>query len=176
MQYNDDENLALSTPNQEQVQGFLHSMDAVDLEDMSVSTIRVGIQDVRMVHDPQAPGGMRRQANPRIAELLNFVPMRIFNRMLASRNRILKQREHFLKTKTEEEEQADPMIGWMLQQVLDVWKLTPGEEDMTLERLEDGLDFPKIYKLFSLFFDKMMKQMNANAGSNGKSPTALRPR
>lgn len=162
--------------NDEQVQSFLNSMDTVDLEDMSVSVVRVGIQDYKLVHDPQYPGGMRRQANPRVAELLNFVPMRIFNQMLASRNRILKQREQFLKTKAEENEAADPMIGWMLQQVLAVWKLTPGEEDMTLERLEDGLDFPKIYKLFSLFFDKMMKQMNANAGSNGKHPATFHPR
>lgn len=101
--------------NDEQVQSFLNSMDTVDLEDMSVSVVRVGIQDYKLVHDPQYPGGMRRQANPRVAELLNFVPMRIFNQMLASRNRILKQREQFLKTKAEENEAADPMIGWMLQ-------------------------------------------------------------
>ena len=176
MQQFDSEDFALSTPNNEQVQSFLNSMDTVDLEDMSVSTIRVGIQDYRMVHDPQFPGGMRRQANPRIAEIINFVPMRIFNQMLASRNKIMRQREKFLQSKAEEQEQTDPMIEWMLRQVLEVWKLTPGEEDMTLDRLENGLDFQKIYRLFTLFFDKMMKQMSGSVGSNGKSPATFRPR
>lgn len=157
--YLPDDEYTLTDSEQQRVQPFLSSMESVDLEEMTISTVRVGIRDVLIVSDKD--GTARRIANPRIAEINNFVPMRVFNRMLSSRNKVMKLRQQHVMAKDRPDvgEDVDPMVQWMLAQILEVWKLTPGEEDMTLERLEDGLDFPKIYKLFTIFFDKMMKQL-----------------
>lgn len=157
----DDQTGALTEAERERAQPFLNSLESVDLEEMTITTVRVGIRDVRTVKDED--GTARRVANPRIAEINNFVPMRVFNRMLSSRNKVMKQRQQYalIKDGLDVGEDVDPMVEWMLTQILEVWKLTPGEEDMTLARLEDGLDFAKIYKLFTIFFDKLMKQMGS---------------
>lgn len=131
------------TPTPEQAEQFLASVEAINLEEVTIETIRVAIRD----RDESGKAYVRK------VDLESFVPMRIFNKMLASRQRIVKERERFLAGNSATD--ADPIIGWMVDQVLAVWQLT--EPSMTRERLEDGLPFENLSALFSRFFGRVLR-------------------
>jgi len=130
-------------PTPEQAEQFLASVEAINLDEIVIETIAVAIRD----RDKNGKHVLR------VAEIESFVPMRIFNRMLATRQRVVAQREKFLAGKSDDE--ADPIIGWMVDQVLAVWKLS--EDDMTRERLEEGLPFENLSALFSRFFGRVLR-------------------
>jgi hypothetical protein len=121
---------------------------AVNLDEVTESTVIVAIREY--ADDPAKPG--RRTATVRHVELDAYVPMKIFNAMIAGRERVLKQnklREQALASSGDVNED-DPNVVWMLDCVCRVWKLT--EPDMTVERLAEGLDFKKVQALFYHFF------------------------
>ncbi len=67
---------------------------------------------------------------------------------------------------------TEPMLIWMAKEVLRVWKLTPGEHDMTLKRFLLGLDMTQVKGLFSLFFGASLLQKKSKARSVGNSISA----
>lgn len=136
-----------------QAQTFFDGLAAVNLDEVTTEVLRVGIRDYR--EETMENGQKRRIPWPRIAEIENFVPMKVFNRMMASRNRVLKERQIYL-SQGDRDDHEDPMIGWMMSQVLAVWQLS--EPDMTLERLERGLDFERVSALFTRFFARLLQQ------------------
>lgn len=138
---------------------YFESALAVNLDEVTSDTVSVMIKEY--ADDPQHPG--RRIPAWRRVELDRFVPMKIFNKMMASRLKAQKQiklREQALERDGDVNED-DPNVLWMMQNVLNVWNLT--EPDMTLERLEEGLNFAKIQKLFALFFGEMMSLNRSKA-------------
>ncbi len=143
--------LLLTEGQASQAQAFFESLQTVNLDEVTTNTVKVAIRDSKVV----TKGGRETRVHSvRIAEIENFVPMRVFNRMLASRERVMRERKKYLM-KEDKGDEMDPMIFWMLEQVLAVWQQT--EEDMTRERLENGLDFTKISKLFTLFFGQLLQ-------------------
>ena len=58
---------------------------------------------------------------------------------------------------------TEPTLIWMAKEVLRVWKLTPGEHDMTLKRLLLGLDMLQVKGLFSRFFAASLLQKKSKA-------------
>ena len=58
---------------------------------------------------------------------------------------------------------SEPAIVWQVREVLAVWKLTPGEEHMSLKRLVLGLTFEQIEGLFSRFFGAMLRRRQIRA-------------
>ncbi|GAC1471397.1 MAG: hypothetical protein PVSMB5_20000 [Ktedonobacteraceae bacterium] len=53
---------------------------------------------------------------------------------------------------------SEPAIVWQAREVLTIWKLTPGEGEMSLKKLMLGLTFEQIQGLFSRFFGAMLRQ------------------
>jgi hypothetical protein len=190
--YDDNEGVAGTaalTQQQQQATTFLESVESVNLEEVTTGVVRVFIEDTRLVplsatdnpldEDPDRPG-YKRVPHPRIAEIRNYVPMRVFNRMLATRAKVMKERKAYqtaLAQGDEDDATADPIVEWMLDQVLAVWKLS--EPSMTKDRLLDGLEFEKVSALFSRFFGKLLKRaqestnVHAVASHNHISGTAL---
>ncbi len=155
-------NIELEEEARTQTSSFFDSLEAVNLDEVTTSTVRVAFRDSRLVPQLEEEGNplveegkpkMRRQFYTRIAEIENYVPMSVFNKMMTTRSRALRLRGAFLASTTEVDI-PDPIITWMSEQVLAVWKQT--EEDMTLERLESGLEFRKISRLFTLFFGHLL--------------------
>jgi len=137
----------------EQARTFFNQVDAVNLEEVTTHVLCVAIRE--LVNQVELDDGIERRvrrARVRRAQIDTFVPMRIFNKMLATRDRVVREREAYLQKGGEE----DPMMIWMTNQVLNVWKLS--EPDMTYEALVDGLSFDKISKLFAAFFGDVVKQ------------------
>jgi hypothetical protein len=58
---------------------------------------------------------------------------------------------------------SEPMLIWQATEVLAVWRLTPGEEDMSLKHLLLGLDFEKIEALFLRFFVEKIQRRRIRA-------------
>jgi hypothetical protein len=105
---------------------------------------------------------IRRKLERRIAHIETYVPMSVFHKMMASQERIRK----FQAMKKGENGQMDPenqkqMLGWMVDQILEVWKLT--EPDMSAEKLIEGLGFQNTMRLFGLFFGDQLKSLGAVA-------------
>jgi hypothetical protein len=53
---------------------------------------------------------------------------------------------------------SEPSLVWQATEVLAVWRMTPGEEEMSLKRLMLGLDFEKIEALFLRFFVEKIRR------------------
>jgi hypothetical protein len=120
-------------------------VDIVEYEETEVGTRPNGKPIIR--RDPVA----------RTTYINTYVPMRIFHKMIASQEKI-KRAQAMMNG---EEKNSDAMISWMTEQVLAVWQLT--EPDMDLDTLLEGLTFPKILGLFSVFFGSQLKLMQAQA-------------
>jgi hypothetical protein len=136
---------------------FFDALEAVNLDEVTIETVRVGVRDYRLVPEVDECGNiviengqkkLRREFYTRIAEIQNFVPMLVLNQMMATRKKMLRLRQEYLGSS--QEDGADPMMDWMLAQVLAVWKVS--EPDMTLDRLGFILPFDKASRLFTLFF------------------------
>jgi hypothetical protein len=54
--------------------------------------------------------------------------------------------------------ESEPALVWQAKEVLTIWKLTPGEEQMSLKRLVLGLTFEQITGLFTRFFGALLRQ------------------
>lgn len=120
-------------------------VDIVEYEETEVGTRANGKPIIR--RDPVA----------RTTYINTYVPMRVFHKMIASQEKV-KRAQAML---SEQEKDSELMISWMTEQVLAVWQLT--EPDMDLDTLLEGLTFPKILGLFSVFFGSQLKLMQAQA-------------
>jgi hypothetical protein len=110
---------------------------------------------------------------PRLAEIKAYVPVHIFNEMLGSRQRMLKdvrrkkleilrspendgtdEVKEMLQEEAKEAEQA-VVNEWVQRQVLTCWQRT--EKDMTFERFARGLTLDQIKGLFTRFFGDLTR-------------------
>ena len=99
---------------------------------------------------------------PRTAHIKCWVPMEVFHKMLAGRNKIVR-----LKKMVEGDEEdvnaaeQQELMNWVFEQVFNVWQLT--ERQMTLPRLRKGIGFEVALELFNRFFDAFLKRMQSRA-------------
>ncbi|MBF6588932.1 MAG: hypothetical protein IVW57_00190 [Ktedonobacterales bacterium] len=98
------------------------------------------------------------------------VPMMIFNRMLAGRQRAMRARAAYLAHGGSANDGGDPMLQWMQEQVLAVWQLS--DPAMTLDRLAEGLDFQQVQGLFARFFGELLRQQQSKASGGGNGSAA----
>ena len=117
---------------------------------------------IEYIEQEQMVGGIRmtkRKAIKRVSEIETYVPVKILNRMMASQEKIKKLQALRSQDPTQLDGQTQKdMVDWMSSQVLSVWQLT--EPAMTLEKLQEGLDFKKTLGLFNLFFGNLLQGMN----------------
>lgn len=181
----DEQNISL-----EQAQQMMAEMSAVNLDEVSPGVITVAFHEFT----PGKRGGFVVETT--MKEINTWVPMYLFNRMLANQKRMQKLRqqrarkvEFAVDPPIEEEEEenydlladdstldfakltdeafkeslanSEPALVWQAKEVLTVWKLTPGEEGMSLKRLLLGLTLEQVQGLFTRFFGAMLqKKMN----------------
>ncbi len=152
-------------------QGVAQDLDEVAPEPVAV-TLREYIE--RAETDADGHSVMRRRLVVRRALIETFVPMQVFNRMMADRRIALLLRAgatgasaSALPTAVaadadaaDDEPADDPMLDWMQRSVLRVWRLT--EPDMTLDRLALGLSFQQMQGLFARFFGELLRQSGSN--------------
>lgn len=166
----------------EQARELLDGFAAVNLDEVSPETVTVAFRE--FVEDKHAPAGYCVDIVHK--EIETFVPMFLFNRMIANQKRVAKLRKQAREKPVDEdtdetfdlfaEEEADftkltdqmfndilrgsePAMVWQAKEVLAVWRLTPGEENMSLKRLLLGLDLAKLEGLFMRFFgEKLLKR------------------
>lgn len=125
----------------------LEDTDAVNLDEVTTKVVSVAFK---------IPGGWKH------VEVDTYVPMSIFHRVLATHKKVQKLKDQYDAAEEHEEDEKDPMVEWMMKQILTVWKLQ--DPEMTMERLEYGLNFTKAQALFQLFFGEITRQ-NANKAS-----------
>jgi hypothetical protein len=101
----------------------------------------------------------KRKPLKRVSEINTLVPVRVLHKMMASQEKIKRIQTMRLKNADQIDGQMQQeMIDWMSNQVLNVWQLT--EPDMTLELLQEGVGFQKIFSLFNLFFANQLAGLN----------------
>lgn len=118
---------------------------------------------VEFVEYKTKEGVTRRKPAIRNAEINTYVPMKIFHRMMASQEKIRAIQDVRAKAvggKLDDDSQQT-MLLWMVDQVLQVWKLT--EPDMTADALTEGLSFQKVIGLFGVFFGDLLKEAEVAA-------------
>jgi hypothetical protein len=185
----------------EQAQEVLEGFSSVNLDEVSPEVIRVAFRELH-----PGPGGQGVVVTTSVKEINTWVPMFLFNRMLANQKKVQqarrihaqreaaeRARERLLEDEEgvmviseeplEEEEEEDsfnfttltdeafksilansePALLWQAREVLTVWKLTPGEGEMSLKRLLLGLTFEQIQGLFMHFFGAMLRQKQNKA-------------
>lgn len=96
----------------------------------------------------------RRKPVNRKSEINTYVPVVILHKMMASQEKLKKLQAIRAKNAEIDSGMQQEMIGWMHQQVLNVWQLT--EPDMTLDKLSEGIDFKKTFGLFNCFFGNLL--------------------
>ncbi len=95
---------------------------------------------------------------PRTARIKAWVPMAVFHQMLVGRKKIARLRAMVSGAAEDmEAEESEALIEWVFEQVFNVWRLT--ERNMTLERLQRGLNFEQALELFNRFFAGLLKRM-----------------
>lgn len=172
----------------EKAQGMMQGFSSVNLDEVNPEVIEVVFREFKPGSDGK---GFVIEAVPK--KINNWVPMFLFHRMLANQKKVQNARKRRLVqaefTIEEDQKEFDPLaeddtldfaaltdemfkeiIGssepalvWQAKEVLQIWKLTPGEEGMSLKRLVLGLSFEFIQKLFTLFFGAMLLQKQSKA-------------
>jgi hypothetical protein len=140
-----------------QAKELIDSITAVNLDEVVNDEIVVPFREWVVVEEK---GRKRRKSEIRQARIMKFVSMKNFNRMI--------------KAQQDMRAKGTPPTGpetmrWMTEQVLHVWK--ESEEDMTLEKLEEGLEGTMIMRLFFDFFGAMLNAVpSIRAASGGATP------
>ena len=127
--------------------GTMDTFDEVLPEPVRVSIVEFIPQKAEGT-DANGDETIIRVPRSRIATINTYVPMKILHRMMASQG----------AQGAESPENQQMMISWMIDQVLEVWRLT--EPNMTAEKLAEGLSYQKVFGLFGRFFGDLLKQMN----------------
>lgn len=100
------------------------------------------------------------EPKPRIARISPFVPMRVFNLLIASRDQLanLGSLETAVKAGQDVEQNPDfsPMTEWLREMVLMIWQQS--EPQMSRKRFDAGLEFEQVFELFRLFFARLLKR------------------
>src|ERR1700690_3402052 len=137
----------MSEPTEETVspEALEQAVDEALAENLDeVVTGEVNVAIVEYADDPSTPG--KRKKTVRHVVLDTYVPMKVFNRMVANRDRMIRLGKLRDRAASEGNESGisdeDPKMTFLCKSVLDVWQLS--EPDMTMDRLENGLDFAKI--------------------------------
>lgn len=152
------------TPEQmEAAAAFFEAAEAVNLDEVVPEPIRVPIKEyVEETVPPVSEGGTpmrRRRLRVRIADIETYVPLDIYDKMLASRKTLRAQTAQ-TQDKTEQNRLA---LNWMVKPVLDVWQLT--EPDMQEATLRTGLSLSQVQGLFGRFFGREMRPQLSKAAS-----------
>lgn len=132
-----------------QAQQFLDNALAVNLDEVIAEPIQVAFREWDSVEIDDGKGGTLSVRRPRVrhVELESFVPMSVFNNMLALRDEMTRNPDR----------SSQDQLGMMLQAIWPCWQLS--EPDMTLERLAEGLSFRQVTGLFGRFFkDELQTQ------------------
>lgn len=123
----------------EQAQQAQALLDTVNLDELVAPTVRVALME-RYTHKvtlPDGSAGVRYEMRPRVAEITLFPSVGAQLKALAFSQQ---------RAKLTQEQQ----LAVMLDCVLVVWREC--EPDMTLERLQRGLDMQRVGKLFQMLF------------------------
>ena len=141
----------------DQTKEILDRITAVNLDEVTTDEMVIPFREWEIVEED---GHKRRKSKIRQARIMKFVSMKNFNRMIKA------QQEMRASGQTPTGSQT---MRWMTEQVLNVWK--ESEENMTLEKLEEGLEGPVIMKLFFDFFGAMLSAVpSIRAASGGALP------
>lgn len=109
---------------------------------------------------PDGKPVMRRKPEQRVSWINTYVPMNVLHHMMASQEKMKRMQglQKEVQSGTISESSQQMMLGWMTEQVWNVWKLT--EPDMTIEKLGEGLQFQQVFWLFRTFFGDLLAAMN----------------
>lgn len=172
--------------NPETMQEVADSIAAVNLDEMVPETLAVAFREFV----PDKAHGYREEIVEK--HIRTFVPMFLFNRMQYNQRQLQKQRKWLAAHPKPEPEdgpmpellfednaddfkafvdrafdaimqQGDPAFSWQAREVLSVWRMTPGERDMTLKRLVLGLGFEGVQRLFMVFFVETIRRKQSRA-------------
>ena len=140
---------------EQQAREVLEQAQHINLNEVAPEPVEVTLHEY--VEDPETH---RRKLVTTQHTIETHVPMRLFNRMIATQKRVREARTTWLANngKEEPEPEDDPSLVWQTQQVLAIWKLT--EPEMTLERLQEGLDITQVEGLFTRFFARSLNLLN----------------
>lgn len=174
--------------NLEQAQQMIEGYQSVNLDEASPAPVKVSFCEFVQGDDS---GAYHIAFTEKIIN--TRVPLFAFNNMLANQKRMQRLRRKQLlateQTTSDQEEEFDllaedtlpnfatltdqafkdivnasePAIVWQAREVLTIWKLTPGEGEMSLKKLMLGLTFEQIQGLFSRFFGAMLRQKQSKA-------------
>lgn len=127
-----------------------------NLRQLLPERIEVNLVEYVEDHDPEV---VRAGFVPQIrtARISTFVPMKIFHRMLAGRERVMRLKQAAEGGESAAIEHSAEYMDWVVEMVLDVWKLS--EPWMTREALENGLDLDQVMELFERFFGASIRRM-----------------
>lgn len=125
--------------------------------------VEVDIVEWMEDHDPEV---VRAGLVPSVrrASISTYVPMRVFHKMLLGRAKLTQ----FAAIQSGDLESAGDAIEWMVDMVLEVWKLS--EPHMSREGLLNGLQLEQILELFQRFFGDSMRRL----AERGRFVRALR--
>lgn len=179
----DETNMSLAD-----AQNVMDSFAAVNLDEILPERLKVAFREFK-----PGPDGKSVVIETTVKEINTWVPMYLFNAMLSNQKKVQKlrkQRALQSEFRVEEQEQeefdlleepdldfaqitdaafkailanTEPTLLWQAREVLTVWKLTPGEAEMSLKRLMLGLTFEQIQGLFMRFFGAMLRQKQSRA-------------
>lgn len=157
------------------VEGELEGID----EELTNNLLIVAPEPVKVTFMEEGTGDAGEVVlKPTIKVIRSYVPMSIFHQMLISRQKVMKEiRKRKLEIWRSPENDGSPevkeilaeevkeveqeiMYGWIVEQILSVWKLT--DKEMTFERLEGGLQHSQGEELFNRFFASMIKSKRAS--------------
>lgn len=147
--------------NLDQANALMEEAAAVNLDEVLISTVSVAFVEWLPVEKQSVDGQPVTRYSPQVrhAEISDYVPMHLLNRMIAGEKKARRAREYYLAG--DENFTQDPHLAWMSEQIFAVWKLT--EPDMTQERFQKGLNFDQIQGLFSRFFGGLLRRQRSRA-------------
>lgn len=124
-------------------------LEAVNLDEVTIEVIKVKIREYKLVDaldddgepilDDDGKPLKYRRATTRTAHIQNFVPLPIYNKMISLQQEMRSNG-------------PEKQLPLMTELVLDVWKVS--EPWMTIEKLNNGIDFSAIGALFKIFFNE----------------------
>jgi hypothetical protein len=134
----------------------LDQFASVNLDEVVVEMIPVALREFKVIDVPNEATGAsikRRVSTVRHTKIEAYVPMKIYNRVVAAREKMAKQYPQGIPESV--------MAEWMVDQIVSVWQQT--EPDITADTLLDGLQPEQILGLFTRFFGSMVRTSRAKA-------------
>lgn len=125
---------------------MVQQIKLVNADEHIPDEVVIKFREWETIEEPDENGTMRKRnkARVRTARISSFVPTDVFIQMMSSQQ----------ARKDANDKSLGTQIRWMQEQILMVWKLS--EEDMTLPRLQKGIDALKTMELYFDFFGKTL--------------------